>query len=438
MDQIKAQVLASSSPAGRWVPERTFAEIENLPYWTNWAPRFTVVYDLFGNSKTALKYSANRYNRPYTTTIAANYNPLRPETRSLQWRDVNGDDVAQGERGCTTYPSIGCEINFAALPANFGIAALNEYGNYERLYNVDQGIEIQHELHPRLSMTASYFTGGFRRWSATVNTSWLFDGSPEQNPNYVAYTLYNPLTGEPMTAYGRTAAAQAAPVRNLDRRDPTRERLYEALSIEFRARPISGAQLFGGVSMERQQDVNCFAADDPNRLRFCDELNLEGGRQVPWIAHFKLSGAMQTKWGIQVSGAYQSVQPNNWINQGQTMAMVMTATRGTTRYPATCPAPCPAGQIILPSNIFNQATYTIALDPSAILRQERIQQLDIKVGKVFRYGRYTLLPQFEMFNVFNADTVVSVVSTNVLAASYLRPNSIVQPRLIGVGAQLRW
>ena len=438
MDQIKAQVYASSSPAGRFVPARTFAEIQDLPYWTNFAPRFTAVYDLFGNSKTALKYSANRYNRPYTTTIAANYNPLRPEQRSLQWRDMNGDDIAQGERGCAPYPSVGCEINFSSLPENFGIAALNQFGDYERLYNVDQGIEIQHELLRRLSMTASYFKGGFRRWSTTVNQSWVFNGPPEQNPNYVAYTLYNPLTGAPIIAYGRTAAAQAAPVRNLDQKDPTRERLYSAFNIEFRARPGRGAQLFGGVSMEQQQDVNCYAADDPNRLRFCDELQLDGGRQVPWIAHYKLSGSMPVRWGVQVSAAYQNVQPNNWINQGQTLEQRIIATRGATRYPTTCPAPCPAGEIILPSNIFNQATLTLALEPAATLRQERVQQLDVKVSKVFRYGRYTFSPQFEMFNVFNSDTIVSYVSTNVLNRAYLQPNSIVQPRLTGVGAQVRW
>jgi hypothetical protein len=34
--------------------------------------------------------------------------------------------------------------------------------------------------------------------------------------------------------------------------------------------------------------------------------------------------------------------------------------------------------------------------------------------------------------------VITYVSTNVLAASYLRPNSILQGRIIGVGTNLRW
>ena len=70
------------------------------------APRFSAVYDLFGNGKTALKYSLNRYNQIRTTGIAANYNPFQSLTSaSLPWRDVNGNDIAEGERGCTGYPA---------------------------------------------------------------------------------------------------------------------------------------------------------------------------------------------------------------------------------------------------------------------------------------------------------------------------------------------
>ena len=128
-ENIKAQVLASESPAGRFVPARSFGAIENLPNWKDWAPRFSAVYDLFGNGKTALKYSLNRYNQIRTTGIAANYNPFLSQTSAaLPWRDVNGNDIAEGERGCTGYPRVGCEIDFVGLPANFGTAALNEYG----------------------------------------------------------------------------------------------------------------------------------------------------------------------------------------------------------------------------------------------------------------------------------------------------------------------
>jgi hypothetical protein len=50
----------------------------------------------------------------------------------------------------------------------------------------------------------------------------------------------------------------------------------------------------------------------------------------------------------------------------------------------------------------------------------------------------SVLPVFEMFNVNNSDAIISYVSTNSLAASYLRPNSIMQGRMIGTGVTVRW
>jgi hypothetical protein len=65
-------------------------------------------------------------------------------------------------------------------------------------------------------------------------------------------------------------------------------------------------------------------------------------------------------------------------------------------------------------------------------------QLDFKVTRTFRVGRISVLPTFEMFNVNNSDAIISYVSTNVLAGGYLRPNSIMQGRMMGLGIQTRW
>ena len=85
-EKLNAQVEPATAPAGRFVPERTFAAIENLPNWgSDWAPRFAAVYDVFGNAKTALKYTLNKYNLARTTGIADQYNPLLTQTAALAW-----------------------------------------------------------------------------------------------------------------------------------------------------------------------------------------------------------------------------------------------------------------------------------------------------------------------------------------------------------------
>ena len=115
----------------------------------------------------------------------------------------------------------------------------------------------------------------------------------------------------------------------------------------------------------------------------------------------------------------------------------MAITRGTTRYPSNCPAPCPANGVILPTT-FQPATFTLQLQDQDRVYTERINQLDLKVQKTFRAGRVQVTPVFEMFNTLNSDAVVSYVSTNVLNTAYLRPNSILQGRMLGLGATVRW
>lgn len=436
-ENLKAQVLASESPAGRFVPARSTDAIESLPDWKDWAPRFGAVYDLFGKGKTAVKYSLNRYNQIRTTGIATNYNPFLSQTSaSLPWRDVNGNDIAEGERGCTGFPRSGCEIDFRGLSQSFGIAAPNEYGDYPRTWNLESALEVQHELLPRLSISASWFRGSFHNLTTTINQVWSL-------ADYTPYTFYNPLTGQPFEVFARSVAASQRSTRNLDTFDPERKQQYEAVGAEFRWRLPRGGQVFGGGGIERERIKSCTAPDDPNYLSptptipqnttnytgraFCDDFALD----IPWKKGFKLAGTTPVAWGIDFSLALQS-------NKSPNSTRTMNVTRGITRYPADCPAPCPAGQVVMPTGVFGQTSLIMYLEPARATFVERITQLDFKVSRTFKFGRFSVLPVLEVFNVTNSDAIISYVTTNALAATYLAPNSIMQGRMYGVGTTIRW
>ena len=123
-----------------------------MPNWNDWAPRFQTVYDLFGTGKTALKYSLNRYNQARTTGIAADYNPLVSLTATLPWRDVNGNDIAgRRTRLHRRIRAWAARSTSRTCRRTSAIAALNEYGDYPRTWNLESGLELQHEIMPRLS-----------------------------------------------------------------------------------------------------------------------------------------------------------------------------------------------------------------------------------------------------------------------------------------------
>ena len=139
---LKAQVLAARL-AGRPLRagaalrgDREPAELEGLgAALRRWSTTCSAT------RKTALKYSLNRYNQARTTGIAANYNPLLSQTATLPWRDVNGDDIAQGDRGCDfgTQPP-GCEINFAIVAVELRHRGAERHtAHYPRTWNLEHG-----------------------------------------------------------------------------------------------------------------------------------------------------------------------------------------------------------------------------------------------------------------------------------------------------------
>jgi hypothetical protein len=57
-----------------------------------------------------------------------------------------------------------------------------------------------------------------------------------------------------------------------------------------------------------------------------------------------------------------------------------------------------------------------------------------------RFGRLSVQPTFEAFNLMNIDQVRSRLSSEiaVAAGNYLQPNNMLQGRIIGFGANLKW
>jgi carboxypeptidase family protein len=96
MDMLNSYVPAQDVPAGRFVGERHFAAVENAPDWgPTLSPRVGLAYDVFGNARTALKFSIGKYVTPHTTGLAQRLNPVALTTATIPWndRDLTG-------RGC--------------------------------------------------------------------------------------------------------------------------------------------------------------------------------------------------------------------------------------------------------------------------------------------------------------------------------------------------
>ena len=413
-EYFDAMIPEQFSPAGRFVGPRHFDAIEHVPQFSDLAPRLSAAYDLFGDGKTAIKGNVSKYLEQRTLSLTTPYGPLAATSARVQWRDLNGDDVAQGELGCA-YLTPGCEIQLSALPRNFGVRALNVLDpDLERPSNVERSIAVQHELMPRLSVGAGFYRRTFHKLL-------LQDFVDRTQSDYAPVTIVSPLDGEAITAYNLSPAKLSLTQRIDTNASPDRKQIFNGFELAMNARLPNGITVFGGTSHQKTETVTCDQPDDPNLLRFCDQR--QSG--IPFQTDVKLNVSYPTPvWGLQVSGVFQSYQGK----PAQTDWLVSR----TTRYAANCKGPCTPGALVIPN--LTEASITIPLTPPGTEFLDRHNQLDVRIGKRLQLNRVRVNAQVDIFNVLNANPIEIVRSSNFDTPGYMLPAQVLQARLVKVSA----
>jgi hypothetical protein len=73
------------------------------------------------------------------------------------------------------------------------------------------------------------------------------------------------------------------------------------------------------------------------------------------------------------------------------------------------------------------------IEPNTV-RENRLTQLDLRLTKIMRVGRTRLQGMFDVYNVFNASTILA--QNNTYGGTWRRPTQILAGRLFKFGAQL--
>ena len=424
VERFVGQISDQAVAAGRFVAARTFEKTSCMPCWWDFAPRFGVSYDLFGDARTALKGTFNRYMAGQTLSYAQRYNPLRLQSDTRDWRDLNGDDVAQeNEIGPSNNLAFGLPV-FATRPGPDGL---------DREYDLESSLAIQHELTRGLSVSGSWFRRSTKNQRRTDNLR-------VTSADYFPVNIINPLDGTPLTVYNLDPSKRG----QLDQIDlnstdsDKRSRVYNGFEIGMNGR-LHGAQFFGGWTFDRLISAQCDAIDNPNFYQgyaattnvampgtWCDERTLD----MPLRHEFKLSGSYTFPYDIQINAALQSYA-------GPARGTYWTITTAT-RYPAGCVG-CPVGQLVIPNLVTAPGTATsmnVALLAPGSDYYGRLNQLDLGFRKLFRFGRYQYSAQADLFNFTNNGYVKA--ETLAYGSSLGRPLSNLQPRTLRLAVQMRF
>ena len=438
MDWLNSQVDENTLEAGRFVGERHFAKVENVPNWFDVSPRFGVAFDVFGDSKTALKFSVGKYVRPHTTSLAIRMNPAALTAVTIPWNDrdvqgrslsTNGDDIAQDN-----------ELDLTRLPTNFGYRQLDRIDpNLQREYNIETGITLQRQLLSNMSTAV----GWYRR---TYHDRYLDDNVQRDFNDYVPVEIVSPYNGEVITAYNLKSAAKLSLVDTLvTNAGKDRSEIYNGFEISTQARFARGGILLGSLNIERVLTNECDQPDNPNLLRFCDRNNLPAPyNPVSWDRNFKLSGSHPLGWGVQASAKFTSMVGrgvDNVVRFGEDRPILWNISR-TTRYTAAGCAgrPCTPGALVIPGLV--ESSLVVPLAPPGTERWfPRVNQLDLGVDKTFKARGAEYHAKFELFNTLNSDVEIgdrTDPGSNYGTPSYGVPTNILQGRLPRLSVQIKW
>ncbi|HEU5256387.1 MAG TPA: carboxypeptidase regulatory-like domain-containing protein [Vicinamibacterales bacterium] len=422
--------------AGKYVPERRFEPLKNIPNYQNISPRVGVAYDVFGNGKTALKASLGRYPDIIRT---ASGNPASNLTRTTTrtWNDANRNyvpdcdlrnPVSNGECGPWSNLTFGQLVG--SRYADGVLSGWNrEYANWQG------SVALQHELRPGFGVSVGYFRtwyvgdaggSGIPNAETTLTVTDNLKVAPSDFDQYCITAPTDsrlPNSGQQLcglfdvrpSLFGQTDNV----IKSAEEFGRRKTRVFNGVDLTTNARFGSGGQLSGGVSIGRMAVDNCVVVDSPQdgRPGFCRT-------KRPWGAatDVKFLIVYPLPYDIQTSAIYQNsagipITANYVVTNAQIASSLGRNLSDCAVGAATC-----------------NANRTIALIPDNSMFEPRAQQLDLRFARTFRFGgTRRFRPSLDIYNLFNAATVLAMNTT--YGQSWKDVTQILNGRQLRVGAQ---
>jgi Carboxypeptidase regulatory-like domain len=418
-DYLNSYVPASTLGPGPWVPNRsvTFPEVDNVPDWKNVTPRLGASYDLFGNGKTAVKFSLGKYlEGPNLTSFTRLANPAAniAVSATRTWSDANGDFIPQAnELGPLNVATFG----LPNVITTYSPSALTTRG-----YNWEVTGAIQHELRPGVSVSVSYARRSYGNIRATQNQD-------VTSASYSPYCVTAPTDprlpgggGNQLCGYYDVNQQFFGLTKNVIQVEPGAQDIYNGVDFTESVRLPRGITVTGGVSVGHEVVNNCYALNDLSLMSAFAGARLGNRCDIvpPFQPNVKFLVAYMLPWyGIQAGAAFQSI-PGPQI---------------TASYTATNAQIAPSLGRNLTAGV--NGTATIDLIPPATEYGDRLNQLDLRVTKRFKLpeGR-SIQGNVDLYNSLNSDAMIGQVLT--YGPIWLRPSNVLQARFVKFSLQFQF
>ena len=367
---------------GPYAQPTSFAA-RTVAVFNNWVPRIGAVYDLFGNTKTALKFNYGRYAEDPDIALSNSANPnTEIITNRYAWDGtlpITPELVARSRLLQTTG-----QLTPVAIDPDLTNSITDQF-----LAGID------HELLPNLAIGGTFVRTLRYDVRGSINLA-------EPTSGYAPVSAIDPgpdgLVGttddRPFTVYERLGVAGSEQfLTNFDTGE-----YYDTWEVNATKRFRNGGQIITGWDRTWRR-LGDAISNDPNQQLY-DGPNRTTTSQ--WT--FKAIGSYALPWhDVGVSGSYMG-------QKGEPYARTVQFT--------------PALLVNHPSALA-QGNTTVTVEPFSAYYRDTVHMTNFRVDKRFRFaGAQRLTTIFELFNVFN---IAAVTGTNSVTGRTTDRNGVNVP-----------
>ncbi|HEY7188388.1 MAG TPA: hypothetical protein VH436_17650, partial [Vicinamibacterales bacterium] len=423
---------------GPLVPTRniTFPKTEMLSF-KDIVPRLGATFDLFGTQRTALKIGLNKYTQALGTQVGFMNGALDPVSSLALFvtRSWNDNTFAAGDPRRGNYVP-DCDLVNVLANGECGIVSDTNFGQPTRSttsdpktthgwgnrpYQWEFSAAVDHQLAPKVSASVGYFRRTFGNFIVVDNLALsATDFSPfsvtapgdARLPDGGNYTIAgfkdrNPDTlTRPADNYVRLAS---------DYGDQSQK--WSGVDASINARLATGLTVSGGVSTGQTETDNC------EILAKVPEAGLLGAPYCHQVTDFLTDVKLQSAYtvpriDVQVGAAYRS-------SPGPLLAANYVATNASVR--TSLGRDLSGGA----------ANVTVNLVAPGTMVGDRLNQLDLRFGKVLRFGGTRTVVSVDLYNAFNSNAVLTenAAYRDTTISGWRIPTSILPARFAKFGVQ---
>jgi Carboxypeptidase regulatory-like domain len=420
----------------------TYERTDGVHSYKDISPRGGVAYDVFGNGKTSLKVNFGKYLQAAQNGLS--YGALRPTgrlttTATRTWTDRNNNYVPDcdllnplAQSTTTDFCAQISDTAFGQQKFTDTLAPdlINGWG--VRPGDWQYGVSVQQEVLPRVSVEIGYNHRWLTNFVVTDNTL----QAPSDFGQFAITAPADPRL--PSEAQGRTisglynvnqnVASSVQTVQTLAEPYGTYAQTANGVLFNISARPRSGLVFQGGVSTGNV------------RSNYCDiraaipEQNLIIGALTPtspptptnpwcdtstsWVSRYTGLGSYTVpKIDVLFSGTFRS-------DRGAPIAANWAITQ------AAAPATWAQIQQTLGRPLSNNlASVSVNLIEPGTLYGDRVNEFDIRLAKILRFGGTRTNIGFDLYNILNAAPVLTYnLNYSPTNTTWLTPTAVLQPR----------